>query len=259
MKTDYDEAAPFYDGRFQRYEYAGTAETLRAFMGASPARALELGCGTGHWIAMLRGDGHSAIGVDPSRGMLHEAAAKLPPELFALARAEHLPFADASFDRVVSINAVHHYGDPQRALHEARRVLTPGGAVLVIALDPSAGVDEWYVYDYFAGTRAQDLARYPSTAALQRWMQAAGFEQCESIVAEPIHQERPARQALAEGAIGKHVTSQLSNLSDEAYRAGIAAIEAAAAAAEARGEQLILRARLKLFATLGVVPAAAFT
>ena len=203
---------------------------------------------------MLAGDGHRAIGIDPSRGMLSKAVAKMPSGLFALARAERLPFADASFDRVISINAVHHYGDPLRALREARGVLAPGGAVLVIALDPSAGVDEWCVYDFFAGTREQDLARFPSTAALRNWMQAAGLEQCQSMVAEPIHQDRPARQALAEGAIDKHVTSQLSNLSDEAYRAGIAAIEAAADAAEARGEELILRARLKLFATIGVVP-----
>ena len=41
MKTDYNEVAPSYDGRYQRYEYAGTAEALRAFIGATPVRAFE--------------------------------------------------------------------------------------------------------------------------------------------------------------------------------------------------------------------------
>ena len=69
--------------------------------------------------------------------------------------------------------------------------------------------------------------------------------------AMPSREEVPARSALTSGALAKETTSQLSDLSSEAYAAGIAAIEAAAREAEARGETLLLRTRLELHATIG--------
>lgn len=254
MTTNYNEVAASYDGRYARHDYAGTAQTLRAIAGAEPKRTLELGCGTGHWVAQLRADGHDAAGIDPSRGMLLKASQKLAPGGLVLACAESLPFADASFDLVYAVNAIHHFADGRRALREAHRVLVPGGTVLVIGLDPNAGVDEWSLYDYFVGSREIDRARFPSTRALCAWLQSAGFEACQVSVAELIDQERTAREALRTGALDKHATSQLTELSDRAYRRGIAAIEAAAAEAEARGETLKLRSRLHLFGTTAQKP-----
>jgi SAM-dependent methyltransferase len=254
MKTNYDQVAPDYDGRYARHEYAGTAETLRFVAGTLPRRTLELGCGTGHWVDQLRTAGHAAAGIDPSRGMLHKAVAKLATPGFALARGERLPFADASFELVYAINAVHHFGDPRAAIVEAHRVLVPGGLVLVIGLDPSAGRDTWSLYDFFPGTLERDRQRFPSTKTLRGLMQDAGFERIEISVAEHIDSDRTARAALASGALHKHATSQLSELSDEAYQRGIAAIEAAATAAEARGETCMLTSDLHLFATTAHKP-----
>jgi SAM-dependent methyltransferase len=203
----------------------------------------------------LRSLGHNGSGIDPSRGMLSKAVTKVPAAQLALARAEQLPFAAASFDRVFSMNAVHHFDDPRRAFCEARRVLRPGGAVLSIALDPSAGLDEWSLYEFFAGTRERDLERFPRTADLRTWMAEAGFEACETVIAERIDQQLPARDALALGALNKSATSQLSELSDAAYRAGIEAIEGATRDAEQRGEVLMLSSRLHLFATVGTAHA----
>jgi len=126
--------------------------------------------------------------------------------------------------------------------------------VLIAGLDPSASVDRWSIYDYFAGTEQRDRQRYPSTSQLRAWLTAAGFERCETYAAELIREERAARQALTIGALHKHATSQLSELSDEAYDRGIRAIEDASAAAEARGEALRLVSHLTLFATVAHVP-----
>ncbi len=79
-----------------------------------------------------------------------------PDAALAHGRAEHLPWRDAAFHRVVCINALHHFGDPLAFLQEARRVLHPGGAVMTIGLDPHTGLDQWCIYDYFEGTLAID-------------------------------------------------------------------------------------------------------
>lgn len=250
-KTDYDEVSASYDGRYARRAYAGSENALRTFAGSTPVRILELGCGTAHWIALLRSSGHDATGIDPSRGMLSKAIAKVSASHLALARAEQLPWSAASFDRVFSMNAVHHFTDARRAFHEARRVLRPGGTALTIALDPSAGLDEWSLYDYFPGTRERDLERYPRTAELRAWMAEAGFEDCETATAEHIEMRMSARDALSSGHLSRSATSQLSELSEAAYRAGIEAIERAARDSEQRGEVLMLTSSLTLFATTG--------
>lgn len=253
MTTDYEEVSHSYDTRYARHGYPGIWRSVRDFVGDPKARVLEVGCGTGHWLVQLAAHGHAVAGVEPAVGMLEKARDKLPDARLLRASAEHLPLADASFDRVLMINAVHHFRDRARAFCEARRVLTSGGGVLSIALDPSAGRDSWCIYDYFEGTRERDCERFPTSEALRCELSAAGFSRRQSYVAEYIDHELPVREALSSGALDRHVTSQLSELSDERYRAGIAAIEADADAAEARGDVLTLHARLHLFATVGWV------
>jgi len=254
MKTDYNQVSAEYDGRYVRHSYPGLAATLQSFVGERPLRVLELGAGTGHWIETLLAGGHDAHGIDPSTGMLSKARLKVPPRCLSQARAEALPFPDASFDRVFAMNAIHHFSEPQQALREAFRVLVPGGALMVCGLDPSIGVSTWAVYDFFPSTCARDLERYPSMITLRGWLADVGFAQLAVREAEHIVHEREARDALAIGALDKSATSQLSELSDEAYQQGIAAIEAAAAAAEARQEVLRLQTDLKLYAVTGSKP-----
>lgn len=253
MRTHYDEVAPTYDQRYDRHAYAGIAGALLQFAGDPPRRVLEVGCGSAHWLALLIAEGHSATGIDASAGMLQQAAVKVPAASLMHGHAESLPFESDSFERVFIINALHHFSDARRALVEARRVLCADGALLIIGLDPASNQDSWCIYNFFPGTLQRDRQRFPATRAVRDWLLDSGFARCHTYIAEKIERDLPAREALASGELARHSTSQLSELSDSAYAEGLAAIVAAAEAAEAAGDTLRLRAHLHLFATVAQV------
>lgn len=248
--VNYDQVAPSYDRRYAEHNYDGIAHVLDHF--ALPGqRVLEIGCGTGHWIAHLRSSGRVGVGLDRSAGMLARAAERCGRDALVLARGEALPFRDGSFDRVVAINALHHFDDPARFCAEARRVLCDGGRVAVIGLDPTQGGDDWYVYEYFERTCALDLARYASTRQIATWLEGAGFHDCREAVAERIQKCVSARDALDRGLVTKESTSQLTLLDDAEFAAGLDRIRSAVARAEAAGEDLQLRVDLQLYVTFG--------
>lgn len=86
---------------------------------------LDIGAGRGALGAALRLGGHRGqiVGIDPSPGA---------PDIH-LGHAEALPFAPQSFDAVLFVRVLAHLPDPGAALAEARRVLRPGGRVIVAA------------------------------------------------------------------------------------------------------------------------------
>jgi ubiquinone/menaquinone biosynthesis C-methylase UbiE len=101
------------------------------------ARVLEVGCGTGvltRMVAKCPGVAQ-VLGVDAAPSLLdraRELAAGLPGISFREADAHALPFAAQSFDAVVFDSVLCHLLDPQRALAEARRVLSARGCLAVI-------------------------------------------------------------------------------------------------------------------------------
>jgi ubiquinone/menaquinone biosynthesis C-methylase UbiE len=113
-------------------------------------RVLELGFGHGRTIAWLaertRPDGLVA-GVDLSDTMLRQASARNRDAIAAgqvrLAKgdARHIPFASGAFDKALATNCVQFWGDLAAALAEIRRVLAPGGGLLIgiRVHDPKAG------------------------------------------------------------------------------------------------------------------------
>jgi SAM-dependent methyltransferase len=97
------------------------------------ARVLEVGCGTGAvtaTIAALPGVGE-AVGVDPLPFFVERARRRAPDLRFEVGDGRALPFDDDSFDGVVFSTTLCHIPGPERALAEARRVLRPGGHLLV--------------------------------------------------------------------------------------------------------------------------------
>src|SRR5206468_2210122 len=104
----------------------------------------DVGCGTGWYAAGLRRacrdlPGVLIVGADLSTGMLESARAAGAGPLVQ-ADASVLPLADDTVDVVVTRGVLHHLPDPAAALAEWRRVLRPGGAV-VVSSEPTPTVD----------------------------------------------------------------------------------------------------------------------
>jgi ubiquinone/menaquinone biosynthesis C-methylase UbiE len=101
-------------------------------------RALDLGSGTGDFTAALAEAGAVPIGVEVAQNALARARARHPDRDFRLVPLDGpLPFEDGSFELVWASEVIEHVTDTARWLSEVRRVLVPGGRLLVTT--PSHG------------------------------------------------------------------------------------------------------------------------
>jgi ubiquinone/menaquinone biosynthesis C-methylase UbiE len=96
------------------------------------SRVLDVGCSTGHVIAEIP-DEYERTGADINAGAIGLARAVRPEIRFVEAAVENLPFEDGSFDCVLAMDVVSSRGvdDDAVALREIRRVLRPGGVLLI--------------------------------------------------------------------------------------------------------------------------------
>jgi ubiquinone/menaquinone biosynthesis C-methylase UbiE len=106
----------------------------------SPRRVLDVGCGVGHWgrcVAALLPPGSRVVGVDREPTWVESATQKARERglesvlSYVQSSAEQLPFADGSFDMVTCQTVLIHVADPARVLAEMKRVLAPGGLLLL--------------------------------------------------------------------------------------------------------------------------------
>lgn len=109
---------------------------LREWTGHAPLRALDVGCGTGVVTLLLAELGHEVTGVDFVPGMLQRARKK-PSATdgsveFYRGDVEALPIADDAFELVTARHLLWTLPNPDEAIGEWRRVVEPGGRILLI-------------------------------------------------------------------------------------------------------------------------------
>jgi len=123
---------------------------IEALQVSQSSSVLELGIGSGWAVERLaRLAAHGRIwGIDQSADMLTAASRRIGAaaqrERISLARARFgsLPFPSASFDRVLAVNVAYFFDSDGRDLREARRVLRPGGR-MVIYISDRATLANW--------------------------------------------------------------------------------------------------------------------
>jgi SAM-dependent methyltransferase len=110
---------PLYEAVLHRPEVAG-AES-----------GLDVGCGPGLAAQVFAQQIANVSGIDASAAFVAIARQRLPGRDFRLGEMEALPHGDAAFDVVTSFNAIQYAASPRNALAEARRVLRPGGTIVI--------------------------------------------------------------------------------------------------------------------------------
>ncbi|MCW4385969.1 bifunctional demethylmenaquinone methyltransferase/2-methoxy-6-polyprenyl-1,4-benzoquinol methylase UbiE [Salinibacterium sp. SYSU T00001] len=156
-------------------------------------RVLDIAAGTGTSSAVIARSGAHVIAADFSHGMLEVGRRRHPEIDFVHADAMQLPFDDGSFDAVTISFGLRNIEDPHRALAEMRRVLKPGGRLVICEFSTPpialvrAGYNAYmkYVMPAVVGASssnpqaytylAASIADWPDQATLASWIRAAGF------------------------------------------------------------------------------------
>ena len=161
----FDEAAPDYDWINQALSFGSGAwyrgqALLRAGLAAGMA-ALDAGSGTGVVAAQAQGivgPGGRVTALDPSLGMLGQAARR-GVRVRVRGVAEALPFASGRFDFLSMGYALRHVPDLHATFREYRRVLKPGGRLLILEVTPPRSRLAFRLLKLYLGTLVPLVAR----------------------------------------------------------------------------------------------------
>lgn len=166
-----------------RPAYLVLLEELHAWRAehAGHCHILDAGCGTGEFAALVRRAHADAdvVGLDYVPAMCRIADRKPRPPgragltSFVAGDCEHLPFDDGRFDLVTCSNSFHHYPHQQAVVREFRRVLRPGGRLVLIDgfRDNIIG---WVVFDVIV-TRLEGHVHHATWRQVRDYFEAAGF------------------------------------------------------------------------------------
>ena len=129
-----------YEAWFEKHEavYISELLALRPFL-PWVGRGIEIGVGSGRFAAPLG----VQVGVDPSAAMLVHAAARGIEVVEGT--AEDLPFDAGSFDHALVVTTICFVDSPEKMLAEVRRVLKPGGRLLIGFIDRASALGQYYL------------------------------------------------------------------------------------------------------------------
>jgi SAM-dependent methyltransferase len=172
--------APNQGGRPDLYELENRAidpdgvllEAMRVLAPWAGLTLVDLGCGSGYWLPGYAGEAAVVIGVEPDPALLPLAEARDRRVRVRPGSAEHIPLDDASVDVVHARFAYFWPPDCAPGLAEVRRVLKPGGSLVVVDNDLRAGE--------FAGLlRAADGTALGRAGRTDAWWAARGASRTE--------------------------------------------------------------------------------
>jgi len=95
-------------------------------------RLLDIGSGRGRFDSSLQKRGFMVTGVEPAANLVNEARQLNPTAEFIVGSATRLPFQDNHFDYAICVEVLEHIPDTDQAISEMRRVLRPGGQLVII-------------------------------------------------------------------------------------------------------------------------------
>jgi ubiquinone/menaquinone biosynthesis C-methylase UbiE len=199
QKRVWDKAAPSYDRQiafFEKTWFTGGREWLGA---RARGRVLEVAIGTGRSLPHYPA-GVTVTGIELSPAMLATArqrASDLGRDVtLREADAEHLPFDDASFDTVTCARALCTIPSPAAAVGEMRRVLAPGGHLLLLdhigSTWPPLYAAQWLAERITIRTAGEHFTRRHLPLVKAAGFQIEETERLKAGTVERIHAIKPA-------------------------------------------------------------------
>lgn len=146
-------------------------------------RVADVGCGTGILASRIQQDLKPEVvfGCDASAGMLRQAKARSGAVNWLNRRAEDLGLPDGAVDAVVSTHAFHFFDHPA-ALAEFHRILSPGGLLAIVLINPRHRFAQ-----LLQPTPIQSVAYFPPPDEMRLLVEAAGFRVTEQrAVRRPV-------------------------------------------------------------------------
>ncbi len=132
-----DPSSELWGEHRSRYRFA-----VMGGSGVDGQSVLDVACGAGFGLEMLREARAKAIGVDYDAAALHEVRRLQPTSRLVRGDAACLPLTDASIDLAVSFETLEHVPDAQALVREIRRVLKPGGRLVLSTPNRAFGPPE---------------------------------------------------------------------------------------------------------------------
>jgi ubiquinone/menaquinone biosynthesis C-methylase UbiE len=135
----FEKYAQEYDEWFEvnRFAYESEVRALKIFI-PKKSKGLEIGVGTGRFAVPFG----IRVGVEPAKAMA-DIAQKRGIKVY-VAKAENLPFDDSSFDFILIVVTICFVQDPVQALREAKRVLKPGGNIIIGMINKESFLGKLY-------------------------------------------------------------------------------------------------------------------
>src|SRR5438105_4359123 len=130
-------AAEYRQERDKQLSFLAQKRIVLEMLSGLGGRLLEVGCGPAPMVDELLARNFEVHGIDVSPEMIRQAQYRMAGHPlarrceFRVADVEHLPYGDASFDVVVAMGVIEYLPSYGRALQEMRRVLKPGGHVVL--------------------------------------------------------------------------------------------------------------------------------
>ncbi|NOR47556.1 MAG: methyltransferase domain-containing protein [Methanosarcinaceae archaeon] len=194
----FEKYAKEYDEWFDanRFAYESEIQALKKFVPEN-SKGLEVGVGTGRFAVPLG----IRIGVEPAKAMT-DIAQKRGIKVYE-AKAEKLPFDDSSFDFVLIVVTICFVQDPIQALREAKRVLKPGGYIIIGMIDKESFLGKLYESKK-KESKFYRHANFYSIRQVLDWLKNFEFEHiktCQTIFKNPkkITAVEPVKEGHGEG------------------------------------------------------------
>ena len=232
-------SSPVYDRIGRSYPSTRRADpvivaSLARLLGAprDGARCLDVGCGAGRYTRALSAIGGAWHGVDVSAVMLAHAADARSDVRWLQARAEALPFPDATFDGAVSTLVIHHYAGLDAPFAEVRRVLRGGARYVVLTAFPEQ-MRAYWLGRYFPGMMSRSIARMPDRDRVVAALRSAGFRSVSvvpyavtgDLVDLFLYAGKHRPRLYLDAAVRANISSFAAHADEGEVAAGLAALE----------------------------------